>query len=154
MLQSTQHYVSDKFYRFIYEKKSNESNLAAKSIKPCPNAKNFDTCLKQVVEDVKPSLNKGDFGDGFKTTPMEPMYQKSMKIVGPDLNISMSDLNVRGSTTYKVVSVKSDLAKLYFDLGFLTPQLTYTAKYSMSQKLPVLNADVKGQGELSGVLSK
>lgn len=82
------------------------------------------------------------------------MYQASMKITGPELNISMSDLYVKGSTTYKVLSVKSDLQKLYFDMNFITPQCTYTAKYSVSQKFPVLNADIKGQGDLSGVLSE
>lgn len=82
------------------------------------------------------------------------MYQSSMKITGPELNISMSDLHVKGGTTYKVLSVKSDLQKLYFDVGLVTPQLTYTAKYSVSQKFPVLNADIKGQGDLSGVLSE
>lgn len=131
-----------------------KSNFTAKSIKPCPKTSNFDTCLKQVLEDIKPSLDRGDFGDGFKVASMEPMHQNSMKIMGPDLNISMTDLIVKGATTYKVVSVKSDLQKLSFDLGFLTPKLTYTAKYSVSQKFPVLNADIKGQGNLSGVLSK
>lgn len=36
----------------------------------------------------------------------------------------------------------------------VTPQLTYTSQYSLSQKFSALNVDVKGQGDLSGVLSE
>lgn len=47
-----------------------------------------------------------------------------------------------------------DLQNLYFDLDFLTPKLTYTSQYSVSQKLPILNIELRGYGEQSGVLSK
>lgn len=49
---------------------------------------------------------------------------------------------------------RPDFEKLQFDVGLLTPQLTYTSKYSLSQKFATLNVDVKGKGDLSGVLSE
>lgn len=49
---------------------------------------------------------------------------------------------------------RPDFEKFQFDVALTTPQLTYTSQYSLSQKFSTLNVDVKGKGDLSGVLSK
>lgn len=78
----------------------------AKVIKPCPKNQNFETCLNQVLEHIKPYLDKGDFGEGFKFTSINPIFLESMKIISPDLNISMSNMNLKGATNYKLQTAK------------------------------------------------
>uniref|UniRef100_A0A336M337 CSON008823 protein n=1 Tax=Culicoides sonorensis TaxID=179676 RepID=A0A336M337_CULSO len=122
-------------------------------IQPCSTTQNTNACIENVLEAIKTGLAKGDFGQGYKTPQMEPMFIDLMQIAGPELNINMTNLYVKGATTYKVVSLKSDFDKLQFDVGLFTPQLTYTSQYSLSQKFSTLNVDVKGDGDLSGILS-
>lgn len=109
---------------------------------------------------------------------MEPIFIDLMQITGSELNINMTNLYVKGATTYKVGTIKwvffydyvfylfivckyffkqlfrADFGKLQFDITLQTPQLTYTSQYSLSQRFPALNVDVKGKGDLSGVLSE
>ncbi|XP_063699310.1 uncharacterized protein LOC134829939 [Culicoides brevitarsis] len=122
-------------------------------IPPCSSSSDPSNCIQGVLERIRTSLAKGDFGQGYVTPPMEPMFIDLMQITGPELNINMTNLYVKGATTYKVGAIKADFGKLQFDINLQTPQLTYTSQYSLSQKFSALNVDVKGKGDLSGVLS-
>lgn len=78
----------------------------ASVIQPCSSSSGPDACISNVLERIKSSLAKGDFGQGYVTPQMEPMFIDLMQITGPELNINMTNLYVKGATTYKVVSVK------------------------------------------------
>lgn len=75
-------------------------------IKPCPQTDEFKSCLQGVFESIRDGLAKGDFGEGYVTPRMEPMFLDLMQITGPELNINMTNLYVKGPTTYKVVNIK------------------------------------------------
>lgn len=89
---------------------SKQTNLfiyfVASVIQNCPQSKNFESCLTEVMESIKPNLAAGDFGPGYKTPPMEPIYDKLLSIVSPELNINLTDLYTKGATTYQVTTIK------------------------------------------------
>lgn len=75
-------------------------------IQPCSITQNTNACIEEILERIKPSLAKGNFGQGYITPQMEPIFIDLMQITGPELNINMTNLYVKGATSYKVVSLK------------------------------------------------
>ncbi|XP_063703667.1 uncharacterized protein LOC134833315 [Culicoides brevitarsis] len=123
-----------------------------RSIRTCPADKNFDNCLKQVLEEIKPNLVTGDFGDGFKVIAGSPIVFPSLTI--PEVGITLSNMQFTGATNFKVLNLKSDLQKLEFDLTLLTPQTVVQSKYEIKQKLPALNVDLHGNGDIHIIFNK
>lgn len=58
------------------------------------------------MENIKPNLAQGNFGLGYETPPMEPIFEDLLEISGNELNINMTNVYTKGATTYKVTSVK------------------------------------------------
>lgn len=58
------------------------------------------------MENTKPYLAKGDFGEGFLVAKMEPLYIRRLGMVSHDVNTTISDLLVTGATDFKVTKVK------------------------------------------------
>lgn len=126
----------------------------ARVINRCRADTNFDSCFKQVLLDIRPYLARGDFGENVKFPALDPIYQPEINVVGQDLNFKLTDLYVRGAGAYDILTIKTDLQKLVFDVSFVIPQLTYAGKYSAAQKFPGLQIDLRGEGDVNGVLSK
>jgi len=125
-----------------------------RTLKSCPRSSDFEGCLRELLQDIKPYLAQGNFGPGLVTPQMEPIYEPLLAITGPELNINMTNLYTKGATTYKVTSIKPDFQKLQIDIGLLTPMLSYTSQYSLSQKFSGINIAVKGTGDIEGLFSK
>lgn len=82
--------------------------FTASSITPrCPvKSPNWGQCISTAIENAKPYLAKGDFGEGFVVPKMEPLYIKRLGMVSHDVNTTISDLIVTGASDFKVTKIK------------------------------------------------
>lgn len=67
---------------------------------------NWGQCIKTAIENAKPYLAKGDFGEGFVVPKMEPLYIKRLGMVSHDVNTTISDLIVTGASDFTVTKIK------------------------------------------------
>lgn len=83
-------------------------SFTASSITPrCPvKLPNWGDCIMTAIENTKPYLAKGDFGEGFIVPKMEPLYIKRLGMVSHDVNTTISDLIVTGASDFKVTKIK------------------------------------------------
>lgn len=83
-------------------------SFTASSITPrCPvKSQKWGQCIINAIENTKPYLAKGDFGEGFVVPKMEPLYIKRLGMVSHDVNVTISDLIVTGASDFKVTKIK------------------------------------------------
>ncbi|XP_014289105.1 circadian clock-controlled protein daywake [Halyomorpha halys] len=129
------------------------------------NDPNFDKCVVDAVEVVRPYLVKGI--PKIRVPSLEPLHIPQLSINRDLENIkvkaNLKDLKVWGGNGFKINKFKSNLDKLSVEMSVTVPTAYVTSDYEIDGRLLVvplkgkgifsgnftnISADVKGTGEL------
>lgn len=74
----------------------------ASSITPCRRRDpDMESCILRQVEEIRPLLSRGDFGEGYQTPPLEPLHLENIKLgQGPQFQAVFSNMTVHGGSNF------------------------------------------------------
>lgn len=90
----------------LFSSNSSLCIFTAASIKKCPRNTNLEKCAEQLLDQIRPLLASGDFGNGVHVPSLEPLFLEKLALDGPELNVSLTNLMIAGPSKYQVKSVK------------------------------------------------
>ncbi|XP_055639883.1 uncharacterized protein LOC129777561 [Toxorhynchites rutilus septentrionalis] len=116
------------------------------------NDPELEKCMIDAVNYIRPNLANGDFGPDFEVPKLEPLYIEQIKIQrGQDLQAMFTNVDVHGTSKFKIERFKADPSNISFDIVVTLPKLNFTGKYSLKMKLLLLS--LQGKGDIKGVLT-
>lgn len=120
-------------------------------IKPCKRTDpEIDKCIENTIEGLRRKLAEGIPELG--APPMEPLKLQQVRLLrgptGARLDINLTDIEVRGPSTFKVRDLKSNVDELTFIFKVSFNKLSFRGKYSIDARLLLLR--LAGSGDLTG----
>uniref|UniRef100_A0A1A9WN59 Protein takeout n=1 Tax=Glossina brevipalpis TaxID=37001 RepID=A0A1A9WN59_9MUSC len=113
------------------------------------NDPDLENCIIKAVETVRPLLPHGDFGDGYRSPPLEPLNLDNIELGGgQQFHAIFSDMQVRGGSNFIINKLKANTSSMAFDLLLTLPRIDFIGSYLM--KLNILLLNVHGQGKVRG----
>lgn len=96
------------------------------------------------IEIIKPNLKTGDFGNGFKIDPLEPLKIADINIERPGLTVSLTDILVNGATNFKISKLRINTDQFKVDVIVEVPRLEAKGNYKLNMMIGVIA--LKGEG--------
>uniref|UniRef100_A0A1A9UR21 Hemolymph juvenile hormone binding protein n=1 Tax=Glossina austeni TaxID=7395 RepID=A0A1A9UR21_GLOAU len=113
------------------------------------NHPDLENCIIKAVEAVRPLLGHGNFGDGYRSPPLEPLNLDNIELGGgQQFHAIFSNMQVRGGSNFIINKLKANTSSMAFDLLLTLPRIDFVGNYFM--KLNILLLDVEGQGKVRG----
>lgn len=84
------------------------SFIAASSITACRRQDlALEACILRQVEAVRPLLSSGNFGEGYRTPPLEPLLLDNIELgQGPQFHAIFSNMTVYGGSNFIINHLK------------------------------------------------
>uniref|UniRef100_A0A182NEN7 Uncharacterized protein n=1 Tax=Anopheles dirus TaxID=7168 RepID=A0A182NEN7_9DIPT len=121
-------------------------------LRACPrNSTDLNQCIIDVVNELRPRLATGDFGENFTITSLEPIKIDRLTIErGENFKANFTNFRISGATHEKtgfiVKKLKTDLPTRQINATLLLPKLQVNSKYSL--KMSILVLQINGDGDL------
>ncbi|XP_035776533.1 uncharacterized protein LOC118458306 isoform X2 [Anopheles albimanus] len=121
-------------------------------LQPCSrNSTDLDQCIIDVVNELRPRLATGDFGENFTITSLEPIVIDKLAIKrGESFTANFSNFRISGATHEKtgfiVKKLKTDLERRQINATIALPKLQVNSKYELRMSILVLQ--IAGKGDL------
>ncbi|XP_050082843.1 circadian clock-controlled protein daywake-like isoform X1 [Anopheles aquasalis] len=121
-------------------------------LRACPrNSTDLDQCIIEVVNELRPRLATGDFGENFTITSLEPIVIDKLAIKrGESFTANFSNFRISGATHEKtgfiVKKLKTDLERKQINATLVLPKLQVNSKYDLRMSILVLQ--IAGKGDL------
>ncbi|XP_052895435.1 uncharacterized protein LOC128302610 isoform X3 [Anopheles moucheti] len=121
-------------------------------LRACPrNSTDLNQCIIDVVNELRPRLATGDFGENFTITPLEPIKIDRLKIErGDNFKANFTNFRISGVTHEKtgfvVKKLKTDIDNRQINVTLLLPKLQVNSKYSL--KMSILVLQINGDGDV------
>lgn len=111
------------------------------------NDPNFEGCVTESVEYLKPFLQKGV--PEYNIPSLEPLLLKELVAAeGAGLRITAKDVEAFGASDFAITKLKVDLDQLLFNIDVALPHLHIQGKYEVDGK--VLLLPIRGSGDMTG----
>ncbi|XP_055637929.1 uncharacterized protein LOC129776364 [Toxorhynchites rutilus septentrionalis] len=117
------------------------------------NDPNFEQCVKQVVERIRPNVAVGNFGeDQPSAPPLEPLWVKQMAIDhGPGFRVKLTNVTIEGSGAFEIRRVKLNVDEKQFNVSVKLPRMLVSGQYALDMQMPLLR--ISGQGDFNLILN-
>ncbi|XP_046420967.1 circadian clock-controlled protein daywake-like isoform X1 [Neodiprion virginianus] len=120
-------------------------------IVPCKKSNpNLDRCITETIESLRERLAEGIPELGAPA--LEPLQLENVRLlrgpVGARLDVNLTNMEVRGPSTFKVHNLKSNLDKNSFTFRVAFDRLTFRGKYQMDARVLLLR--LAGKGDVTG----
>ncbi|XP_061513934.1 uncharacterized protein LOC1271295 isoform X1 [Anopheles gambiae] len=121
-------------------------------LRACPrNSTDLNQCIIEVVNELRPRLATGDFGENFTITSLEPIKIDRLTIErGENFKANFTNFRISGATHEKtgfiVKKLKTDIDNRQINATILLPKLQVNSKYSL--KMSILVLQINGDGDL------
>ncbi|XP_035909011.1 uncharacterized protein LOC118510802 isoform X2 [Anopheles stephensi] len=121
-------------------------------LRACPrNSTDLNQCIIDVVNELRPRLATGDFGENFTIPSLEPIKIDRLKIErGENFKANFTNFRISGATHEKtgfiVKKLKTDIDNRQINATLLLPKLQVNSKYSL--KMSILVLQINGDGDL------
>uniref|UniRef100_A0AAG5CV91 Uncharacterized protein n=1 Tax=Anopheles atroparvus TaxID=41427 RepID=A0AAG5CV91_ANOAO len=121
-------------------------------LRACPrNSTDLDKCIIDVVNELRPRLATGDFGENFTITSLEPITIDRLTIErGENFKANFTNFRISGATHEKtgfiVKKLRTDLESRQINATLLLPKLQVNSKYALRMSILVLQ--INGNGDL------
>lgn len=114
------------------------------------NDPNFDRCVKEVVERIRPNIAVGDYGEGQPQAPfLEPISIDRMEIDrGSAFRAKLTNVTVKGAGDFSMRRVKLNLDEKMFNVSVKLPSMFVKGKYMLNMQILVLRISGKGVFDL------
>ncbi|KFB38975.1 hypothetical protein ZHAS_00006494 [Anopheles sinensis] len=121
-------------------------------LRACPrNSTDLNQCIIDVVNELRPRLATGDFGENFTIASVEPIKIDRLTIErGENFKANFTNFRISGATHEKtgfiVKKLKTDLKTKQINATVLLPKLQVNSKYALRMSILVLQ--INGNGDL------
>ncbi|CRK99074.1 CLUMA_CG011933, isoform A [Clunio marinus] len=124
------------------------------SIKVCHRSSpNLVECVRNSIENIRPVLKTGDFGDGFRIDPIEPLDIQEIVIQrGPDFYVRQYNLKAFGAVNFQLKKLRASFNPLKIEGIIEVPQIDANGLYDLDMKLGPLH--LKGQGKVNAHINR
>lgn len=128
--------------------------LSAPSFKLCSRSSpNLAGCVKESIEFIRPSLKSGDFGNGFKIDPLEPLPVDDIVIKrGAGLYMKFTNMKGNGAMDFKVNKIRFNADPFKVDMVLEIPRMEVFGKYNLDLSLGIIK--LKGDGDAKANIGK
>lgn len=135
--------INQKFWFFL-----------APSLKICSRSSpNLAQCVKESIEFLRPRLKTGDFGNGFKIDPLDPLKVENIVIKrGNGFFVNFYNLKGFGAWNFKINKIRVSADPFRIDALVDVPRVDAFGDYNLDMALGILN--LKGQGSVKANLGK
>ncbi|XP_026675638.1 uncharacterized protein LOC108632641 isoform X2 [Ceratina calcarata] len=123
-------------------------------IKPCKKSDpDINNCIVKTIDELRPKLASGI--PELDAPAIEPLNLKEVHLirgpVGAKLEINVTDLRVRGPSTFRVQNLTSDVENVVFTFRVLFDKLSFKGKYQIDATVLLLK--LRGQGNITGTFT-
>ncbi|XP_048513988.1 circadian clock-controlled protein daywake-like isoform X3 [Athalia rosae] len=114
------------------------------------NEPKFNECIFNTIEGLREKLIPGI--PELEVPPLEPFELKNIRLlrgpVGARLDVNLTNIEVKGPSSFKVHNLKSNLKDNTFTFKLTFDELSFKGKYQMDATVLLLR--LSGKGDISG----
>lgn len=113
--------------------------------------KNYSACVKDSIEQLRPYLKNGDFGEGFKVDGIDPIAIDDFTVDKQGIHAVITNLVAYGSSNFIIDRFRMDVENSYIDTIVTIPRVEALGNYKINLGRTLLN--VRSSGRIKNTLS-